>query len=389
MGKVLVIGLTNLRRTYRVRSNFFLSFVFPLLLILILGLTFGSSSLPRVGVVYTGSGPLGQALVSELDRLTGMTTVRVGDAASLRLQVERANLDAGVIVPADFDATVNAGRTAVVTFIAWPGRHAHQLAENVNGAVARENAVLGAAQFAVSQGAAPSFDIGLSEANALSSHVSAITVRESTAGTARFSRLVTEFDQGAWTQLDLFIFFMALMGGALGLVQSRRLGISRRMLATPTTPWTVIAGEVFSRFVIGVIQAIVIVFGSALLFGVTWGQPVGVAAVILVYALVSAAAGILLGSLVRNEQQAAGVALLLGLGLAALGGSMIPIQVFPQTMQSIARVTPHAWANDAFLQLVGNGASLFAILPQLGVLVAYAAVLLILASWRLHRVLTT
>jgi ABC-2 type transport system permease protein len=182
---------------------------------------------------------------------------------------------------------------------------------------------------------------------------------------------------------------MALMGGALGLVQSRRLGISRRMLATPTTPWTVIAGEVFSRFVVGVIQAIVIVFGSALLFGVTWGQPVGVAAVILVYALVSAAAGVLLGSLVRNEQQAAGVALLLGLGLAALGGSMIPIQVFPQTMQSIARVTPHAWANDAFLQLVGNGASLFAILPQLGVLLAYAAVLLILASWRLHRVLTT
>jgi len=85
---------------------------------------------------------------------------------------------------------------------------------------------------------------------------------------------------------------------------------------------------------------------------------------------VSGAAGILLGSLVRNEQQAAGVALLLGLGLAALGGSM-------------------AWANDAFLQLVGNGASLVAILPQLAVLAAFAVALLVLASWRLHRVLTT
>lgn len=388
MSKVLVIGLTNLRRTYRVRSNFFLSFVFPLLLILILGVTFGSSSLPRVGVVYTGSGPLGRAMVAELDRVSGMTAVRLGDASTLRLEVERGTLDAGVIVPPDFDAIVAGGHTATVTFIAWPGRFAHQLSENVRGAVARENAVLGAAQFAVSQGGAPSFSAGVAAADAVSAHLAPITVRETTAGTAQFSRLVTEFDQGAWTQLDLFVFFMALMGGSLGLVQSRRLGISRRMLATPTSAWIVIAGEVFSRLAIAVIQAVVIVFGSALLFGVTWGEPAGAAAVILIYGLVSAAAGVLLGSLVRNDQQAAGVALLLGLGLAALGGSMVPVQVFPQTMQTIARVTPHAWANDAFLQLVGNGVGPAAILPQLGVLAAYAVVLIALATWRLRRVLT-
>ncbi|HET7338313.1 MAG TPA: ABC transporter permease [Candidatus Dormibacteraeota bacterium] len=389
MGKILVIGITNLRRTYRVRSNFFLSFVFPLLLILILGQTFGSSSQPRVGVVYEGSGPLGRAVASALGSVPGMTTVTVNDAASLQLQVERATLDGGVIIPSDFDQTVGAGRTAVVKFIAWPGRYAHQLSEDVNGAVARESALLGAAQFAVNQNAVPSFDAGVTAANAASSHLAPITVSESTAGTARFSRLVTEFDQGAWTQLDLFVFFMALMGGALGLIQSRRLGVARRMLATPTSTWTVIGGEVFSRFVIAVIQAIVIVFGSALLFQVAWGQPAGVAATILVYGVVSAAAGVLLGSLVRNEQQAAGVALLLGLGLAALGGSMVPIQVFPQTMQTIAHITPHAWANEAYVQLVGNGVGLTAILPQLAVLAAYAVGLLALASWRLHRVLTS
>ena len=45
------------------------------------------------------------------------------------------------------------------------------------------------------------------------------------------------------------------------------------------------------------------------------------------------------------------------------------------------------WGNDAFARLVGHGASVTAILPQLGVLAAYAAVLLTLASWRLRRVL--
>jgi hypothetical protein len=41
-----------------------------------------------------------------------------------------------------------------------------------------------------------------------------------------------------------------------------------------------------------------------------------------------------------------------------------------------------------FARLVGHGASITGILPQLGVLAAYAAVLLTLAAWRLRRVLS-
>ena len=63
-----------------------------------------------------------------------------------------------------------------------------------------------------------------------------------------------------------------------------------------------------------------IIFGSALLFGVHWGQPIGVAAVVILFGLVASGFGIFVGTLFRNEQQAIGISLLLGLGLAALGG---------------------------------------------------------------------
>ena len=102
----------------------------------------------------------------------------------------------------------------------------------------------------------------------------------------------------------------------------------------------------------------------------------------------AAGAGIFLGTLFRNEQQAIGVSLLLGLGLAALGGCMVPLEVFSPTMRRVAHITPHAWANDAFAKLVGHGASIGGILPQLGILAAYAAILLTLAAWRLRRVLS-
>jgi ABC-2 type transport system permease protein len=102
---------------------------------------------------------------------------------------------------------------------------------------------------------------------------------------------------------------------------------------------------------------------------------------------VGAGAGIFLGTLFRNEQQATGVSLLLGLGLGALGGCMVPLEVFSPTMRRVAHITPQAWGNDAFARLVGHGASVAGILPQLGVLAAYAVALLALASWRLRRVL--
>ena len=159
------------------------------------------------------------------------------------------------------------------------------------------------------------------------------------------------------------------------------------MLSTPTSAATVIAGETLGWLIIGVIQALVIIFGSALLFGVNWGQPLGVVAVVALFVLVASGAGIFLGTLFRNEQQAHGVSLLLGLGLAALGGCMVPLEVFSPTMKHVAHVTPHAWANDAFAKLVGHGASITGIGVQLAVLAGYAVALLALATWRLRHVL--
>ncbi len=386
--KVLVIASTNLKRTFRVRTNFFFIFLYPLVLILILGVTFGGGSTPRVGVVASGTGPLGQAVVKELEKNPAIQVVSVGDSTSLLSEVERGSLSAGIEIPSDFDAAIRAGHNVVVTYLARPGRFTQQLGEAVRSVVAKQSAELGAAQFATGQGAAASFDSALSAATQASGQAPSVTVSETRVGTSAFSQAVGEYDQGAWTELLLFLFLTALMGGSIALIQARRLGVSRRMLATPTTPATVIAGEVCGRLLVGTVQAMVIIVGSVLLFGVKWGQPASVAAVVILFMVVSAGAGVFMGALMRNEQQAQGLGILLGLGLAAIGGCMVPLQVFSPTMQKIAHITPHAWANDAFAQVVGNGASITAILPQLGVLAAFAVVLLTLASWRLRRVLT-
>ncbi len=386
MARILAIALMNLRRMFRVRTNYFFAFVFPMMLILVLGATFGGSATPRIGLVTRGSGPLEAALVKQLDETPHLKVVHVGSRGSLIAQVARGRLAAGLVVPAGYDASINSDNNVALDYVGRVDQSSQQLSETVRGALAEQATLLGAARFAVAEHAASSFATALAAATSASPSVPVVGVTQTVAGTARLSATLGQFDESAWTELLLFLFLTAL-SGALALIETRRLGLSRRMLATPTSAATVIAGETLGRVLIGLTQALVIIFGSALLFGIKWGQPIGVAAVVTLFVLVAAGAGIFLGTLLRNEQQATGVSLLVGLGLAALGGCMVPLEVFSPTMKHVAHLTPHAWANDAFAKLVGHGASISDLGTQLAVLAGFAVALLVLSTWRLRRVL--
>ncbi len=181
--KAFWIGMANLRRMFRARTNIFFVFVFPMVLILVLGATFGGSSSPRLGVVTTGSGPLGTALLRELEQTPHLRVVTVSDPATLLTQVERGNLAAGVVIPPGYDGAIRAGHDPVLRYLARPDQSSQQLGETVRGAVARQAALLGAARFAVAQHAAPDFSTGLATATRLSSAVPAVSVTQTAAGT--------------------------------------------------------------------------------------------------------------------------------------------------------------------------------------------------------------
>jgi ABC-2 type transport system permease protein len=232
-----------------------------------------------------------------------------------------------------------------------------------------------------------SFGAALARADAVAARTPPVGVVVTEPGGGPYVATTSRFESGAATQLLLFVFLNSL-NGAVWLIETRRLGIARRMLSTPTSTATILGGQVLGRLVIALLQALIIVLGSALFFGVGWGDPAGTAAVVISFALVGTGGAVLLGSLFSSEQQAGPVALLLGLGLAALGGSMAPLEVFPDTARKIAHATPHAWANDAFSKLLVDGGGLGAVLPQVGVLLVFAAVALGLATWRLRRVIT-
>jgi len=88
-----------------------------------------------------------------------------------------------------------------------------------------------------------------------------------------------------------------------------------------------------------------------------------------------------------NDSQASGAGVGIGLGAAALGGSMVPIELYPAGVAQVARITPHAWANEAMAELVRRDGTVVDILPQLGALSGFAVGLLVVASVALRRAL--
>ncbi|MGE5134234.1 MAG: ABC transporter permease [Gemmatimonadota bacterium] len=380
MKTLTMVGL-EFRRVFRYRMNIFFLFLFPLLMILVLGVAFGGSQTPKVGVVSARSGPLGASLVRLLEHTSGISVSSAGSESALLASVQRGEVQAGLVIPAGYDRALRAGRNARLTFLARSDQM--QLATVVSSAVARQSAVLRAARLAAARGVMP-FGEAVRAASRTARTLPAVGVQATAVGRALFPQTMGRFDLGASSEMVLFIFVMSMIG-SVSLIDARRLGVVRRMLSTPTRARTIVLGQGIGRFAVAMLQGLVIMIGSALLFGVRWGDPLAAGALLTAIALAGAGAGMLLGSTLRTEQQAVGMGLLLGLGLGALGGCMVPIELFSPAMQRVAEFTPHAWAISGLSDVIRHGGHLADVLPQLGVLLAFAAVLISVASWRLRR----
>jgi ABC-2 type transport system permease protein len=382
--KELAIGWVNIKRMLRERSNIFFVFIFPIALILLIGVQFGGGFEPVIGVSRADDGELAAEMAAEIE--SGSTVEEFDSADALTTAVERGFVQVGVLLGEGMDELAAAGSAVEVGLISRPDGSGAQLQSVVLAAVSEVMAPIGAAQFASAETGQP-FDDSLAVATALAGQSNEIAVEVSTVGEAIFPATLGQFDLGASSQLVLFTFLTAL-AGSYALILTRQLGISRRMLSTPTPIRSIVVGESLGRFGTAIVQGIYIMVATLVIFQVNWGDPLAAILLLVALSAVGAGAGMLMGATFSNDQQASGIGVMAALGLAALGGAMFPLELFSPTMQRIAHITPHAWALDGFAELVRRDGTTVDILPELGVLTVYAVVLLSLASWRLRIAIT-
>ncbi|MFN8196521.1 MAG: ABC transporter permease [Nocardioidaceae bacterium] len=376
MNAVVAIVRANLKRLLSERSNIFFLVVLPLLIVFSLGVAIGGQAGDyKVGVVDDHPDDLSRSVLARMESIKGVTIVEVDDASRLRDDVARRSLDAGWVVGQDDGATTfrwlspgTAGvpqlRTVFGNAVEEAGVRARVVSVVSDQTGADEDtaaqAVAAAAQ------AQPQISVGVDE------------VGDDSDVAAGIQAVV------AAGELSLFIFLSSLTG-ATYLLTTRKLGVTRRVRAAPVGIATIVAGEALGRFLVALLQAAIVFLGCMFLFGVDWRAPGAVALLCVAMSLVGTGAAMLLGTLGRSEQQVGAVGLLLSLVLGALGGSMQPLEFFPDSLRHVAFLTPHAWMNDALWRILVEGAGLSDVLTSLVVLTVGGVALLGAASVAMAR----
>jgi ABC-2 type transport system permease protein len=177
----------------------------------------------------------------------------------------------------------------------------------------------------------------------------------------------------------MFLLFGAV-GGAGSLLEEEESQTLERLMCSSLGMTRLLAGKWLLLTIVGVAQLTVMFAWAQIAFGVDLlGHLPGFAVMTAVTAGAASSLALALAAACRTRAQLNAVAIILVLTMSALGGSMVPRYVMSGTMREIGRLTFNAWALDGYTKVFWRGLPPRALLPELAVLVAAAAMLFLLA----------
>jgi ABC-2 type transport system permease protein len=131
-----------------------------------------------------------------------------------------------------------------------------------------------------------------------------------------------------------------------------------------------LAGKILSALVIGVLQVAAMFAVGAIFFGLTLGNAPG-ALVVLTIAVVLSAVCIGLAAAAYRIERGLTIMLIVG---ALIAGCAFPADWLPPFLRTINIALPQTWAMQGYQDLITRGMGFGAVLPEIGVLLGFAAI---------------
>ena len=378
MGAAFLISSKDLRQRLRDRSAILFAIVAPLGLIAILSTIFGGAfgvDLDlRFAVVDEDGGELAAAFTTGVLPAVeeqGFATVEtLDDRADAEAQVRAGDLTAAFVIPAGFSAAATSGGAVPIEVL---GNVDADIGTSVAEAIANAFAAeVRAVQIAIGTvlGAAPDHDPA--EVQRLAEAVTA-SAPPAVLGAVEAPR--RELDPVTYLSAGMAVFFLffTVQFGVTSLLEERRDGTLQRLLAAPVSRASIYGGKALTSFLLGIVSMTVLVVASDLLIGAEWGDPVGVA--LLVVAGVTAATALMafLATVARTAEQANVWQSVTAVVMGMLGGTFFPVAQAGGALEFISLLTPHRWFLRGLSQLAGGGTVPDA-LPAMGALLVFALV---------------
>ncbi len=381
-----VILRKDLRLRLRDRSVLLFAFVIPLALTFVFSQLFPTQEDFELtaGVVDLDGDDVAagftQGVVAALvdDGLVDATTFV--DEAGARAAVEDGDIAAAWILPAGFSADVSAGDGGEIRVLVNPDRAlsaevARGIADGYRAELDRISLVV-ATSATAAQGALSGSQL---------EEIAELAVAQAPAvSTTELIAPDQQLDPTSYLAAGMAVFFLffTVTFGITGFLEERQQGTLQRLLAAPIGIGTVHLGKAMGAFVLGIVSMTVLAIASATMLDASWGDPVGVA--VLIVAGVISALGVMafVGSFARTAEQAGNLQSIVALVFGLAGGVFFPIGA--GTLGQLALVSPHGWFLRGLGDLVGSD-SWTAVLPATAALVAFGVVFAVPGALRMRR----
>jgi ABC-2 type transport system permease protein len=403
--KMMDVALKDLKRVFRSAFALIMMFGAPLLITGLLYFAFGgmatgddSFNLARIQVVIvnldrpdSAASPFqaGKMLIQFLqdEALTDVLDVALAaDEATARSTVDLQQADVALIIPTDFtQAARMPDRKAEVvlyqdpTLTIGPGivkDLVNHFMDGFSGAKIAAEVTNTAIQTSgtetnpnVGEQAALQYAAYLQS----SSHASALHIVSPT-GTGQ--KETSGFTLMGPIMAGMMVFFVFFMGanGAQSIIREHEEGTLARLFTTPASMSEILGGKFVGVFITLIIQTTVLLLASALLFHISWGEPLSVVLATLGLIVAATGFGVMLMSFIQSSRQTGpvlgGVLTITGM-LGGLFSNGMPD--IPEAMDKVSLSMPQGWAIHAWkLSLAGNSAS--AIIFPVLVLVVLGAI---------------
>ncbi len=320
----------------------FFAIAMPLIMTFLISSVFGSlfEANPTLGIVDDGNSTVAAAAL----QLEGIDSVIVPDVETLQAKVESHDLDAGLVLPADFDATLQAGGQPDLEFY-------------VSGAsLASNRVILGITTIDLVRG--------------VSGSQPPVTVVVTPVGDEDY---IPIGDRLLPTMVFYAVMIAALFLPAASLVDEREKRTLDAVLVTPTRISDVLVGK--GSF--AVLLAVVMGLATLALNNAFAGQPVAMTLILLVGSVMMALVGLALGLWARDVTT-------MYTAIKA-GGILIFLPVifvlFPGLPQWIPKLIPTYYFLQPIYDIAIRGDTFADVVPELLIALAFCVALVPLVAW--------
>lgn len=380
MYRIWLVAKTEMTRMTRIRAFYFILFVLPFVLILILGNALSGMfdmkdreiEPVQVAFVNDDAGGLQDQIrtffaaeeVGKYVLLVPFATRKEAEAS-----IRAGESDFGLIVPAGFSDSVLHGQKAHWEFVYGRDRVKNRTAESVLGVFVEEantvqaaNLALGPVQAGSSGTASQAHDDGAAPL------VKVGSLNEGGKG-------VTAIQYYAAAELVMFLLYGGMFA-AISLAKEREQHTLSRLNAMPVSPSVLLAGKMLGQGLLAIVQAAVMIAGTSLLYGVDWGDHWGALAALVAGTIVaSMGIAMLISLFARTHKAVMAVFQTIIIFMTLVSGGFTQVSGL---LERIGHFTVSFWSFDG-LNRIMLGSGIRSVADHLTVLWAIAAGLLLIS----------